>query len=138
MKQSADMKGAIDELRKRGAENIEVKQGGKHPRVYFEFNGRRRFVVVSSTPGDVRAELNIREHVRRALGVVRSKKVGARRVRKNRAEDRQAAPPKMTVRVNPFIPLIARNPALVDRAWAQWFGRHLRDAGHLPVNEAMR
>lgn len=138
MKQSADMLAAIDELTKRGAQNIEVKQGGKHPRVYFENNGKRRFVVVSSTPGDARAALNIREHVRRALGVVRSKKVGARRVRKNRSDERVVECPRITPSRNPFIPLIARNPALVDRAWAQYFGGLLRQFGHTPANKAMR
>jgi hypothetical protein len=58
----------ISELRTFGIEPAEVKQTGRgHHKIYFNLNGKRRFIVCAATPSDHRAEQNNRSVVRRII-----------------------------------------------------------------------
>jgi hypothetical protein len=58
----------ISELRAAGIKPTEVKQtNGGHQKIYFDLNGKRRFIVCAATPSDWRAEQNNRSTVRRIL-----------------------------------------------------------------------
>jgi hypothetical protein len=58
----------ITELRAAGIKPIEVKQtGAGHHKIYFNLNGKRRFIVCANTPSDWRAEHNNRSTVRRII-----------------------------------------------------------------------
>jgi hypothetical protein len=61
----------VEELRAAGIKPTEVKQtGGGHHKIYFNHNGKRRFIVCANTPSDWRAEHNNRSTVRRILKLV--------------------------------------------------------------------
>jgi hypothetical protein len=58
----------VAELRAAGIKPTEVKQTHKgHHKIYFNLNGKRRFIVCANTPSDWRAEHNNRSTVRRIL-----------------------------------------------------------------------
>ena len=58
----------INELQAAGLKPTEVKQtGGGHHKVYFDLNGKRRFIVCAHSPSDWRAERNNRSVVRRIV-----------------------------------------------------------------------
>jgi hypothetical protein len=61
-----------DWLRRYGATGVHLKHGGKHPRLIFDYRGRRRFFVCPSTPGDHRGVANARAELRRLLRQIRS------------------------------------------------------------------
>lgn len=50
-----------------GATFIEVEMRQKHPRIHMEYQGRRLRAVVSATPSDHRAFLNIKTQIRHIL-----------------------------------------------------------------------
>ena len=55
----------INELQAAGIEPTEVKQtNGGHHKVYFDLNGKRRFIVCAHSPSVWRAEQNNRSLVR--------------------------------------------------------------------------
>jgi hypothetical protein len=58
----------INELQAAGIKPTEVKQtGGGHHKVYFDLNGKRRFIVCAHSPSDWRSERNNRSVVRRII-----------------------------------------------------------------------
>lgn len=148
MKQSDELKAAIDELRKHGATGIErrAQNGAKHPRIEFVYQGKARFIIVSGSPSERNARHLIREHVRSVLGIVRSRKiVGNRRTRKNKRAPVLADPPTsltpgrdcfVVLRSHVHFPAAQR--IALDRAWASLFASRLRAAGHAPVNPMFR
>jgi putative component of toxin-antitoxin plasmid stabilization module len=58
----------VDFLREYGATDIRLVPGGKHPKLTFEFRGKRVERVMSASPGDHRTSANAIAELRRALG----------------------------------------------------------------------
>lgn len=87
-----------DFLRSVGAENVRLGRGGKHPRVLFEWKGEERFHTMPGTPGDtIRGPKNAIAELRHDLGLTEPvKRVGERRVRKDRASKPVAARPVLS------------------------------------------
>lgn len=140
MKHSAEVQAVIAELEKHNAEVLKVTMGGIHPRVYYSYQGKTRFIVTAGSGSDRRGPANARQSVRNALGIVREKKIGERRKAKNIIVKSAPLPERITLGKDPFVELRARRLAQItpDDAWAAWFGRILQDNGHEPVNEQIR
>lgn len=140
MKASAEVDATIAELTKHGAEFCRTEQGRKHARVFFKWQGKMQFIICSVSGSDRRGPANARQTVRNFLGIVRPKKVGARRIVKERLRVDVAEAPKITLRADPFEKMRASyvSRMTADQLWSQWFGHHLRAVGHEPVTGAMR
>lgn len=120
-----DLAAVTGYLREIGAADIRMESGGKHPRLVFLWEGRERFFVRPSTPGDtMRGHKNAISELRHMLGLVKTeKRVGERRARRRsaRAVTRSECP-SITALPDWRVAMLARmNPAdlrkLADLAW---------------------
>lgn len=59
----------LKELKAHGHPEAHLEQGGRHPRLVVTIDGKPRFYVVPSTPGDWRSEANARAGMKRAFGI---------------------------------------------------------------------
>ena len=97
----------IAELFQHGITEYRVDDSGNHNRLYYRVNGRERFFVFPSTPGDRKGQLNSLCDLRRALGV---KRIVRKSTRPKRRRERRAEP----VRVESFTLLPNGFDALPD------------------------
>lgn len=123
MKISPEAEAAVSEARKYGATDIEIELGGKHLRVYFTFNGKRQFVTCSSTGGDRRGPANVRQSVRRALGIDRTPQKGQRRAKRRVAPGKRPEVPTITPGKDYLTPFRMEylKTLTQDQLWATWF-----------------
>lgn len=70
MRANPELDATLDELAKHRIAAV-VQTGRKHIKVRFNWNGREKIIVVSSTPSDGNAPENCRRTVRHVLGVER-------------------------------------------------------------------
>lgn len=92
------------ELRRHGVTEWTVDTSHPHPRLYFTWQGRRRFVVYPSSTSDARrGAVNAVTTLRRLLGVRRIKTPTSARKTRVKAPDRLPPPPtQITVRPDPW------------------------------------
>lgn len=124
------MKAAVATLEAAGATDIELVKGGKHPRLYFSHQGKRRFYVLPGSPGDSRSGLdNCLSDLRRMLGVTKARERSAMpRRRRSTAKGTPSECPALTVAQSPWLALTihpavstAQRRQLVDDAWRRWW-----------------
>jgi hypothetical protein len=138
---NTQVKAVVSELEKYGASVIAVEHGGVHLKVRFSYRGMERFVVTAGSPSDAyRGAKNARCDVRRTLGIVREKRVGERRQRKERIDRPTEKPIKLTPGRDPFAELkqVRLRDFDPDAAWKAFVGQIMRDNGHEPQNGSIR
>ena len=57
----------MDELLRRGAKEVHLVKGRRHPRIEFTYNGRKHSYVTSLSPSDYRATVKAIADIRRML-----------------------------------------------------------------------
>lgn len=129
------------ELALHGAEVIAIEHGGVHLKVRFQYRGKEMFVTAACSPSDGYNGSHIaRRRVRQILGIVREKRVGERRQRKDTIARAAEKPVKLTPGRDPFAEL--RNIRLKDydpdTAWKAFVGQIMRDNGHEPMNGSIQ
>ena len=109
MKSREIIDAVTDELKKHGATEIKyVARGRGHPRVWFTWQGKRLYKLVSSTPGDSTAHHMARRDVRSILGIVSDdapKKPAAPKPKKNKAPSPEPECPNITAGKDHWAPL---------------------------------
>ena len=109
-KEQADL--LIAELFAHGITNYRVDDTGNHNRLYYRANGRERFFVFPSTPGDRKGRLNSVADLRRQLGVKRIVRKSSRPKRRRERRAELVTVDSFTLLPNPFDEL----PALLHPA----------------------
>lgn len=60
----------LREINRHGVTRYEVKKRGKHPKLVFEFNGRRISITYPSSPSEQRGLKNAISALRHRMGVI--------------------------------------------------------------------
>jgi hypothetical protein len=109
MKASEHAERLVAELESHGIGEHWLEAGGKHNRLYWRRDGRTRFFVFPTSPGDVRGIRNSLSDLRKELGVKRViRRAAAKPPRKPR--ERRVAPvpcPALSAPPDPFAALTA-------------------------------
>ena len=101
-----------DELEIHGAVVTRIRAGGKHRRIYFEWDGQEQFYTFAVSPSDHRAMENARSGIRKMLGVKRQvhKNPENKTRTRNRTEPKASPDLACEPAANPFDAL-AEHPA---------------------------
>lgn len=125
-------------LTKAGACDVQIVQGGKHPRVSYVWNGNSGFYVFSGTPSDSRrGTKNAVCELRKILGLTEPvKRIGARRSRKLHSDSRPVPMPHTITPIPAWQDALIRHEfvrpllgARIDEAWKRFWIDCMRAAG---------
>lgn len=135
---NAQARAIIAFLKNTGAGDINIENGGKHPRIRYTWEGCSRFYVIPGTPGDARrGTQQALSDLRRLMGLTNTeKRIGERRThRKRAARPGVQLPETITVPLDPMVGLwkhphvVARLPAMLDGALLAYWQACLRSVG---------
>jgi len=113
----------IAELARAGITEHTIEQGGKHPRLIYHQDGKRRMYVFPASPSDRRGLINAVTDIRRHLGIAAPKRAKSARPAKTRIiRDDAPMPTSFSVRPDPLAMLSAWKPPSRFR-WVRTGGR---------------